>query len=72
VPFSVAISYGSCGVLKTPLETQGFNADRLVVSEDAFPSPQGPELAVDAARKVMLRIFWASSRAREDGFHKTN
>ena len=52
--FSVATSHGSCGVLKTSLETPGFNADRLVVSEDvksggAFPSPQGPELAADAA-----------------------
>jgi hypothetical protein len=33
VLFSEATSYGSCGVLKTPLDTPGFNADRLVVSE---------------------------------------
>jgi hypothetical protein len=34
VLFSEATSYSSCGVLKSPLEAPGFNADRLVVSED--------------------------------------
>jgi hypothetical protein len=45
VLFCEATSYGSCGVLKTPLEAPWFNADRLVVSEDQlnpavlFPAP---------------------------------
>jgi hypothetical protein len=34
----------------------------------AFPSQQGPELAVDAARKVTLRIYLASSQSPRGRF----